>query len=120
MLVFEQHLSLILELDQTFYTESIKCLLNILLIQLCPPELFEVEVCPWKILKVFSFFVQPYSVEQLQYTHAAVQQQLVGGMTTRRNRGSVGSLEGGRIFNDAIAWISQQKVRSSHLQDILS
>lgn len=52
--------------------------------------------------------------------HAAVQQQLVGGMTTRRNRGSVGSLEGGRIFNDAMAWISQQKVRSSYLRDILS
>lgn len=63
-----------------------------------------------------SFYVQLYSVEQLQHMHAAVQQQLMGGMTIRP-RGSVGSLEGGRIFNDAIAWISQQKVRSSFLTE---
>ncbi|XP_070774246.1 desmoplakin-A isoform X1 [Enoplosus armatus] len=50
------------------------------------------------------------SVDQLQHMHAAIQQQLVGSMTTsRRNRGSVGSLEGERIFNDAMAWIAQQK-----------
>ncbi|XP_070700466.1 desmoplakin-A isoform X1 [Pempheris klunzingeri] len=49
------------------------------------------------------------SVEQFQHMHAAIQQQLLGGMTTRRNRGSVGSLDGGRIFNDAMAWIAQQK-----------
>lgn len=46
--------------------------------------------------------------------YAAIQQQLVSGMIPRRNKGSVSSLEGGRIFNDAIAWISQQKVRSSY------
>ncbi|XP_044076567.1 desmoplakin-like isoform X1 [Siniperca chuatsi] len=49
------------------------------------------------------------NVEQFQHMHAALQQQLVGVMTTRRKRGSVGSLEGGRIFSDAIAWIAQQK-----------
>ncbi|XP_068593736.1 desmoplakin-A-like isoform X2 [Cebidichthys violaceus] len=49
------------------------------------------------------------SVDQFQHMHAAMQQQLVGSMTIRRNRGSVGSLEGGRIYNDAMAWITQQK-----------
>ncbi|XP_034411002.1 desmoplakin-like isoform X2 [Cyclopterus lumpus] len=49
------------------------------------------------------------SVDQFQHMHSAIQQQLVGSMTTRRNRGSVGSLEGGRIYNDAMAWIAQQK-----------
>ncbi|KAK9539287.1 hypothetical protein VZT92_004403 [Zoarces viviparus] len=49
------------------------------------------------------------SVDQFQHMHAALQQQLVGSMTIRRNRGSVGSLEGGRIYNDAMAWIAQQK-----------
>ncbi|XP_031150028.1 desmoplakin isoform X3 [Sander lucioperca] len=49
------------------------------------------------------------SLEQFQHMHGALQQQLVSGMAIRRNRGSVGSLEGGRIFNDAMAWIAQQK-----------
>ncbi|XP_062260016.1 desmoplakin-A-like isoform X2 [Platichthys flesus] len=49
------------------------------------------------------------SVEQFQNMHGAIQQQLAGGMTIRRNRGSQGSLDGGRAFNDAIGWISQQK-----------
>ncbi|XP_069548156.1 desmoplakin-A isoform X2 [Brachyistius frenatus] len=49
------------------------------------------------------------SVDQFQHMHAAIQQQLVGAMTIRRNRGSAGSLDGGRIFNDAMAWIAQQK-----------
>uniref|UniRef100_UPI0037E8B549 desmoplakin-A isoform X1 n=1 Tax=Semicossyphus pulcher TaxID=241346 RepID=UPI0037E8B549 len=55
------------------------------------------------------------SVDQFQHMHAAMQQQLVGGMNTvggmniRRNRGSVGSLDGGRIFTDAMSWIAQQK-----------
>ncbi|XP_026168618.1 desmoplakin-A isoform X3 [Mastacembelus armatus] len=49
------------------------------------------------------------SVDQLQSLHAAIQQQQHGGMTIRHNRGSVGSLEGGRLFNDAVAWIAQQK-----------
>lgn len=53
-------------------------------------------------------------MEQLHHMYAGVQQQLMGGMTARRTRGSVGSLDGGRIFNDAIAWISQQKVKGSH------
>ncbi|XP_034558850.1 desmoplakin isoform X1 [Notolabrus celidotus] len=51
----------------------------------------------------------PRSLEQLQHMHAAIQQQLGGGVTIRRNRGSVGSIDGGRIFNDAMAWIAQQK-----------
>lgn len=46
--------------------------------------------------------------------YAVVQQQLMGGMTTRRLRGSGSSLDGGRIFNDAVAWISQQKVRGPY------
>eukprot|EP00066_Takifugu_rubripes_P027867 XP_011617133.1 PREDICTED: desmoplakin isoform X1 [Takifugu rubripes] len=49
------------------------------------------------------------SVEQLQHMFMALQQQIMGGMTIRRTRGSVGSLDGGRVFNDAVAWISQQK-----------
>ncbi|XP_070830129.1 desmoplakin-A isoform X3 [Chaetodon trifascialis] len=49
------------------------------------------------------------TLDQCQHMHAAIQQQLLGGMTTRRNRGSVGSLDGGRFFNDAMAWIAQQK-----------
>ncbi|CAK6966821.1 desmoplakin-A isoform X1 [Scomber scombrus] len=49
------------------------------------------------------------SLDQFQHMHSALQQQLGGGMTQRRNRGSVGSAEGGRIFNDAMAWIAQQK-----------
>ncbi|XP_076601134.1 desmoplakin-A isoform X3 [Chaetodon auriga] len=49
------------------------------------------------------------NLEQFQHMHAAMQQQLLGGMTTRRNRGSVGSLDGGRFFNDAMGWIAQQK-----------
>ncbi|KAK5860025.1 hypothetical protein PBY51_021534 [Eleginops maclovinus] len=49
------------------------------------------------------------SVEQFQHMHGAIQQQLVGNMTIRRRKSSVGSQEGGRIFNDAIAWIAQQK-----------
>lgn len=49
--------------------------------------------------------------------HAALQQQLVGGMSIRRNRGSVGSSDGGRLFNDAMAWIAQQKVSSSYFTD---
>lgn len=53
-------------------------------------------------------------MEQLQHMFMALQQQIMGSMTTRRTRGSVGSLDGGRVFNDAIAWISQQKVRGSH------
>lgn len=42
--------------------------------------------------------------------HAGIQQQLLGGINKRANRGSVGSLDGGRFFNDAMAWIGQQKV----------
>ncbi|XP_039999051.1 desmoplakin isoform X1 [Xiphias gladius] len=49
------------------------------------------------------------NVEQFQNMSAAIHQQLVSGMTIIRGRGSVGSLEGGRIFNDAMAWIAQQK-----------
>lgn len=62
------------------------------------------------MFKVFAFFVQLYSVEQLQHMHSGLSQQFAGGMTTRGNRGSVGSLDGGRLFTDAMAWISQQKV----------
>ncbi|XP_035526359.1 desmoplakin-like isoform X2 [Morone saxatilis] len=49
------------------------------------------------------------NVDHFHQMHVALQQQLGGGMTIRRNRGSVGSLDGGRVFNDAIAWIAQQK-----------
>lgn len=62
------------------------------------------------MFKVFAFFVQLHSVEQLQHMHIGLSQQLAGGMNPRGNRGSVGSLDGGRLFTDAIAWISQQKV----------
>ncbi|XP_031593647.1 desmoplakin isoform X2 [Oreochromis aureus] len=48
------------------------------------------------------------SLEQFQHMHATIAQQLVGSVTIRRNRGS-GSFEGGKLFNDAMAWISQQK-----------
>ncbi|XP_071773140.2 desmoplakin-A isoform X2 [Centroberyx gerrardi] len=48
------------------------------------------------------------SVEQLQHMQGAIQHSL-GGMTQRRNRGSAGSMDGGRSFNDAVAWIAQQK-----------
>lgn len=67
-------------------------------------------VCQWKMFKVFAFFVQLYSVEQLQHMHVGLSQQLSGGMAIRSKRGSVGSLDGGRLFTDAMAWISQQKV----------
>ncbi|XP_073346697.1 desmoplakin-A isoform X1 [Pagrus major] len=49
------------------------------------------------------------NVEQFQHMHSGLQQQLLGGMGQRPNRGSVGSLDGGRAFNDAIGWIAQQK-----------
>ncbi|XP_059200288.1 desmoplakin-B-like isoform X1 [Centropristis striata] len=49
------------------------------------------------------------SLDQFQHMHSAIQQQLGGGMTVRRNRGSAGSLDGGRVFNDAVSWIAQQK-----------
>ncbi|XP_013767701.1 desmoplakin-A isoform X2 [Pundamilia nyererei] len=48
------------------------------------------------------------SIEQFQNMHAAIAQQLMGSVTIRRNRGS-GSFEGGKLFNDAMGWISQQK-----------
>ncbi|XP_040910691.1 desmoplakin [Toxotes jaculatrix] len=47
------------------------------------------------------------NLEHLQNMYAGTQQQL--GMARRGSRGSVGSLDGGRIFNDAMAWIAQQK-----------
>ncbi|XP_054616833.1 desmoplakin-A-like isoform X2 [Dunckerocampus dactyliophorus] len=49
------------------------------------------------------------SVDQLQHMHAGIQQQLIGTMTIRRNQSSLGSMEGGKFFHDAMAWISQQK-----------
>nr|XP_057924098.1 desmoplakin-A-like isoform X2 [Doryrhamphus excisus] len=49
------------------------------------------------------------SVDQLQHMHAGIQQQLIGTMTIRRNQSSLGSMEGGKFFNDAMAWIAQQK-----------
>ncbi|XP_028987343.1 desmoplakin-A-like isoform X2 [Betta splendens] len=54
------------------------------------------------------------SLDQFQNMHAAIQQQqqqqlVSSGMTIRRNRGSIGSSDGGRLFNDAIGWITQQK-----------
>ncbi|KAI3374910.1 hypothetical protein L3Q82_021444 [Scortum barcoo] len=50
------------------------------------------------------------TVDQFQQMHVDLQQQLGGRtLSKRQSRGSVGSLDGGRIFNDAMAWISQQK-----------
>ncbi|KAF3858210.1 hypothetical protein F7725_011411 [Dissostichus mawsoni] len=50
------------------------------------------------------------NIEHFQHMHGAMHQQLGSSVTTiRRRKSSVGSQEGGRIFNDAIAWISQQK-----------
>ncbi|KAK2822454.1 hypothetical protein Q5P01_022519 [Channa striata] len=49
------------------------------------------------------------NLEHFQQMYAGIQQQLVSTVTLRRNRGSVGSMEGSRVFNDAMAWISQQK-----------
>ncbi|XP_028329184.1 desmoplakin-A isoform X2 [Gouania willdenowi] len=49
------------------------------------------------------------NVEQFQHMHAGIQQQLMGTVSMRRSRGSVGSLDGGRVFNDAMSWIAQQK-----------
>ncbi|XP_047444843.1 desmoplakin isoform X2 [Mugil cephalus] len=48
------------------------------------------------------------SFDQLQQMYVGIQQQ-VASATIRRNRASVTSFEGGRIFNDAMAWIAQQK-----------
>lgn len=49
------------------------------------------------------------TLDQLQHMHAAMQQQFVSTLGTRRKRDSTGSLDGGRLFNDAMAWIAQQK-----------
>lgn len=81
----------------------------------CKHELTDgISICTASEFLFFFFFKFSCSVEQLQHVFMALQQQMMGGMTTRRTRGSVGSLDGGRVFNDAVAWISQQKVRGSH------
>ncbi|XP_030607259.1 desmoplakin-A isoform X2 [Archocentrus centrarchus] len=49
------------------------------------------------------------SIEQLQNMHAGISQQLVGNLSVRRNRSTGSSADGERLFNDAMAWISQQK-----------
>ncbi|KAK5889092.1 hypothetical protein CesoFtcFv8_015124 [Champsocephalus esox] len=50
------------------------------------------------------------NLEQFHHMHSAMQQQLASSVTKiRRRKPSVGSQEGGRIFDDAIAWIFQQK-----------
>lgn len=46
--------------------------------------------------------------------HAGVSQQLVGSVTLRRSRGAGSSADGERFFNDAMAWISQQKVSAAY------
>ncbi|KAM4551600.1 desmoplakin-A isoform 3-T3 [Odontesthes bonariensis] len=48
------------------------------------------------------------SVDHLQQMHATIHQKLAGTASIRRKRGSVGS-DGERLFNDAMAWIAQQK-----------
>lgn len=58
------------------------------------------------------------SLDQLQHMHAAMQQQFVSTLGTRRKRDSTGSLDGGRLFNDAMAWIAQHKVSPENLADI--
>ena len=80
--------------------------------------MFMAQCALWKIHK-YSFFFYNYSIEQFQHMHGAMQQQLGSSVTTiRRRKSSVGSQEGGRIFNDAIAWISQQKVSTTFIRDI--
>ncbi|KAM7400562.1 hypothetical protein PAMA_004985 [Pampus argenteus] len=49
------------------------------------------------------------SVDHFQHTHSILQQQLCGTEPKRKKGGSASSYEGGRIFNDAMAWIAQQK-----------
>ncbi|XP_028282556.1 desmoplakin-A isoform X1 [Parambassis ranga] len=50
------------------------------------------------------------NLDQLHHMHTAINQQLSSAMTIRRvQTHSVGSLDGGRYFNDAMAWIAQQK-----------
>lgn len=49
------------------------------------------------------------NLEQFQHTYGIIQQRMLGSMTSRRNRGSVGSLDGDRTLNDAMGWIAQQK-----------
>lgn len=77
---------------------------------MCISSLKSVSVPLEDSLSIFSFLFNFHSVEQLQHMHSGLQQQLLGGKTIRRNRGSVGSLDGGRAFNDAMGWITQQKV----------
>lgn len=87
---------------------------------MCISSLKSVNVPLEDSLSTFSFLFNFHSVEQLQHMHSGLQQQLLGGKTIRRNRGSVGSLDGGRAFNDAMGWIAQQKVSpwfpKSHLK----
>ncbi|XP_034039164.1 desmoplakin-like isoform X2 [Thalassophryne amazonica] len=48
------------------------------------------------------------SLEYIQQQKEIIRQSF-SGTSTRRSRGSVGSIDGGRFFNDAMAWIAQQK-----------
>lgn len=114
-----------LTLNQTLYGEKssgVKRLLLVLLVQWVFAHLTSLKLRDqarsWEDSQSISCFVQLCSVEQLQNMHGAIQQQLFSSTTLRPNRGSVGSLDGGRVFNDAMAWITQQKVSSSYLGDI--
>ncbi|XP_015242384.1 PREDICTED: desmoplakin [Cyprinodon variegatus] len=50
----------------------------------------------------------PRECEMLQHRFNSIKQKMAGYGTMKGNRGSVGS-DGGRLFNDAISWINQQK-----------
>ncbi|XP_077581337.1 desmoplakin-A isoform X1 [Stigmatopora nigra] len=50
------------------------------------------------------------SVNQLEHMHGSIQQQLMGMMTIKwSTAGTLAATEGGRLFTDAMGWISQQK-----------
>ncbi|XP_038159701.1 desmoplakin-like isoform X1 [Cyprinodon tularosa] len=50
----------------------------------------------------------PRECEMLQHRFNSIKQKMAGYGTMKGNRGSVGS-DGGRLLNDAISWINQQK-----------
>ncbi|KAJ3595119.1 hypothetical protein NHX12_004424 [Muraenolepis orangiensis] len=50
------------------------------------------------------------SIDELQHMQSVVQQNMSGGLTTQRwSKGSMTSMDEGRCFSDAMAWIGQQK-----------
>jgi len=76
----------------------------------CPPHVVR-SICFEDSL---SIFVHLHSVEQLQQIHTTIHQKVAGTASIRRRKVSGGS-DGERLFNDAMAWIAQQKVSSKYL-----